>query len=161
MLNYLVYDDTGYQVIHTRTVEITSAATTFDVDIVKDFGLDYLQWDASISIDIEFTDKLTAKLASVTTQVMLVDQKYKFIFNIPENFKPGLPLSYMVTIQKYDGSPAPANSMFTVSTNFNNDYSNAIQEKLVVGAAGTTEVVIAKVPVGTTMVHMEVSFNKL
>ena len=161
MLKFLVDVDTGYQVIHTRTVEIAAASTSFDVDIVKDLGLIDVNWDQSISIEVEFTDKLTAKLASATTQVMLIYQKYKIIFNNPENFKPGLPLSYMVTIQKYDGSPAPANSMFSVSTTFNYDSSNSIQEKLAVGAAGTTEVVIAKVPVGTTMIQMTVSFQKL
>ena len=144
--------------IHTRTVEITAASTTFDVDIVQDLGLYYLQWDQSISIEVEFTDKLTAKLASAATQIMLIYSKHKIIFNNPENFKPGLPLSYKVTVQNYDGSPAPANSMISVSTTFNYNSYNAIQEKLALGAAGTTEVAIAKVPVGTTMVQMTVCF---
>ena len=143
--------------LHTRTVEITSASSTFDVDMIKDLGLTYFNWDHSISIEVEFTDKLTAKVDSASTKCTIISQKYKIFFNIPDYFKPGLPISYKVTVQKYDGSPAPAGSMFSVSTTFHVYFYNAITEKLAVGAAGTTEVVIANVPVGTTDIKIRVS----
>ena len=143
--------------LHTRTVEITSASTTFDVDIIKDLGSKYFNKDQFISIEVEFTDRFTAKVDYASTKCMLISQKYKIIFNKPDFFKPGLPISYKVTVQKYDGSPAPAGSMFSVSTTFHVYFYNAITEKLAVGAAGTTEVVIAKVPVGTTVIKIRVS----
>ena len=147
--------------LHTRTVKITSASTTFDVNIAVDLKMIGVTWDQSISIEVEFTDQLTGKLASARAQVTLTYNKYKIIFVNPDNFKPGLPFSYKVTVQKYDGSPAPVNSMFSVTTTYNYEASKLAPEKYSLDAAGTKEVIIEKVPVGTTVIKITVSFQKL
>ena len=147
--------------LHTRTVKITSASTTFDVNIALELKMTGVTWDQSISIEVEFTDQLTGKLASARAQVTLIYNKYKIIIVNPDDFKPGLPFSYKVTVQKYDGSPAPVNSMFSLRTIYFNDTSKPAPENHVLDAAGTKEVIIEKVPVGTTIIQITVSFQKL
>lgn len=149
--------------LHTRTVEVAAIPTSFDVDMVNDLSLRNEYYDVPISIEVEFTDKLTAMFASATTEIMLIFYKYKFAFNNPVYFKPGLPLTYKVTIQKYDGSPAPEGSKVLVSNTCVSapyPYFNSIKMPISVGAAGTAEIVIHEVPVETTMVETLVSFQK-
>lgn len=146
--------------MYSKTVEITSSVTTFDVDIANDLGIKQLDYDMSVAIEVEFTDKLTAQLASAYTQMELIFNINRVTIETPDHFNPGLPVTYKVMIQKYDGSPAPANSKFTVMTSFDYESLTTTNATFTLDNTGTKEIVIANVPSNATHIQITVNLNK-
>lgn len=105
-------------------------------------------------VDVQFTDKLTAQLASTSAQVNVLQYRHKIIIDGPPNFLPGLPYIYKVTVKKFDGSPAPENAPFNVTTTFDN--ADPLNETFTLNNLGSQDVV-SSVPVNATSIQISVS----
>lgn len=144
----------GHQIVHERSVVINSSSVTFDVDIKNDLKIDYIFFDQSILVEIQFTDKLTAKLASAATQFTLSEYRHSIVFKGPDNFKPGLPYVFQVTIKKLDGSPAAENSPISIQTTF--DAKSKLNQTFLLNNVGSVDLETA-VPVNATLMEVFVS----
>lgn len=103
----------GYNLIYERSLSIDSAAVTFDVDMKKDLAIAEVFYDQFLVIEVQFTDNLTGQLAFASAQLNILQFRNKILFDGASNFKPGMFYSYKLTAQKFDGSPAPADSKIT------------------------------------------------
>lgn len=144
----------GYQIVHERSVVINSSSITFDVDIKKDLKIDELYFDQSITVEIQFTDKQTAKLASAATSFMISQFRHSIVFKGPQNFKPGLPYVFQLTVKKLDGSPAAENSQISLQTTF--DGESPLNQTFLLDNVGSVDLE-TEVPVNATYLEVTVS----
>ena len=129
----------GYLVMHTRTVNIESSGNAvFDVNIIKDLKLNTNYYDQQITVTVDFTDSLTSKSASASTEVTICQYRYKIEFKGSSTFKPNLPYIFDFVVKRFDGVPAAANTDIFIRTEFDYSSGSAV-ESFVLDNAGDIE----------------------
>lgn len=126
----------GFLVLHTRTVNIESSGNAvFDVNILNDLKLNSNYYDQQITITVDFTDSLTSKSASATSQVTICQYRYKIEFIGSSTFKPNLPYIFDFIVKRFDGVPASANTDISIRVEFDYSSGSAV-ESFVLDNAG-------------------------
>ena len=95
------------QNILERTVTISFGSGTFDLDIVKDLKVE-AEEEAYFDASVVFDDPLTGNKVSDAKSFSIVQYSYGFRSKPDAPMKPGEPFKFTITMQRYDGSPAPA-----------------------------------------------------
>jgi hypothetical protein len=150
----VIFKQYGYQIVHERSLTINASSVTFDVDIKNDLKIDVLYYDQQILVEVQFTDKQTAQLASAVTQFNLVQSRFTIsILGMP-NFKPGLPYVFTVFVKNLDGSPVAENSEILLQTSFNGVVIP--NDTFTLDNMGAVELE-EKVPMNTTYLEITVS----
>ena len=116
-------------------------------------------WSHLIPIEVEFTEKLTGLVATAYTQLELNPVLYKIKFKTPDFFKPGLPFSYNVAVEKNDGSQLPENLKLEITTSFDSTALTTTNLTLTLDDAGSKQIDIADVPLNVTLIEVNVSLN--
>ena len=145
----------GYDIVYERSVAINSSSVTFDVDIKNDLKLDIIYSSVIFAVEIQFTDKLTAQLATATSEFLVVESRHTILVKGAPNFKPGLPYVFSVIVKNLDDSPVSQGSEINLKTAFNDVYgTNQTFELDLMGSVELEE----NVPSNAYSIKITVSF---
>lgn len=98
----------------TRKVAKIEGKAFVEFDIEKELRVkeDYEQ---AMVVEAIVEEELTGRKQNVTVDLFLHKSKYKIILNnAAANYKPGLPYTVLVSVQKFDGTPVAAGSNIRV-----------------------------------------------
>lgn len=92
----------GSQILHQRTVAITMTGTTVDININKDLTI---QTQEVVTIEVAFTEALTEKVTSASTQINIMNFPYSVVFAGDSSFfVPNTVFNFKFSLRKFDGT---------------------------------------------------------
>lgn len=95
----------------TRKVSKIEGKAYVEFDIEKELNVKE-EYQQAMAIEAIVEEELTGRKQNTTFDLFLHKSKYKIILtNAAANYKPGLPYTVLVSVQKFDGTPVGANSI--------------------------------------------------
>jgi Macroglobulin domain MG4 len=100
------------KVTFKKTINIVSGSATLDIDIADDLGTneEYTIYDISVF----FNDPFTGSNFTDVKRFSIYTYTYNFHTKPESVFRPGTPYRFTVTLERYDGSPAPAGTQIRI-----------------------------------------------
>lgn len=96
-------------VVFEKSVNIDSASVTFDVDIVKDLGIQDAHWEY-VQVEVVFTENFTKKQAEANAALTVVQFAYEAVFVGEPSFTSNKPYNFEISLRKFDGTSVRINS---------------------------------------------------
>ncbi|KAL7028444.1 hypothetical protein ACKWTF_005838 [Chironomus riparius] len=134
-----------------KTVQIESGTATIELDIVNDLKLP-AGLSGSFGASVVFEDALTGNKVVDSKNFEVTRYTYTISSRTESIAKPGSPLTFTITMQKYDGSPAPAGTQVTIEANVPD---NIPSQTLTIGDDGTVTSSV-DIPSNTTYFNMKI-----
>jgi len=137
-----------------KTVTINSGTATFELDIKNDLQLSaghYRYYDANVV----FEDSLTGNKVSDSKRFVIIPNTYSFRSKTESIAKPGSPLKFIIIMERYDGSPAPAGTKLRIEAN---KRSTIPSQNLTIGDDGTVTSSV-DIPSDMSFFYMKIKAN--
>lgn len=140
------------QNVFKRTVVITSGSATFDVDIVKDLGIQAGGYNY-FQANLVFEDPLTGNKITDEKSFLVSPYAYTIYPKSDSSIKPGTPFKFTIALKKFDGSPAPKGTKVKVTSQ---NPTSIPSQTLLIGTDGSVSSSV-NIPKGTEYVSLKIT----